>query len=93
MLVGVTGALVWMLWERNQIELRNAEAHPIAEALQGETEGVEGVWPPVAGGSGRGLAPGSDGSGGAPVSLAGACRGSPLPGTSVSTVQPPSSAT
>jgi phospholipase/carboxylesterase len=57
LLVVVSGVLAWRLWQDSGLELRNLEAHPIAEALQGESEeGTQGAWPPVAGGADRALA-------------------------------------
>ncbi|MBX7195050.1 MAG: hypothetical protein K1X94_23555, partial [Sandaracinaceae bacterium] len=60
LLAVVTGALAWVLWRDSGLELRNIEAHPIAEALQAETEAAEGVWPPVAGGLAPALVAGRD---------------------------------
>lgn len=61
LLVVSSSALGWLLWDRGRFELRHEEAHPIAEALQAETEEVAGAWPPVAGGLGQALAVVPDG--------------------------------
>jgi phospholipase/carboxylesterase len=80
LLVAASGTLGWLLWDRGRFELRHEEAHPIAEALQGETEEVAGAWPPVAGGLGQALAVTPDGGSGDAGSDAGAVdAGPPLP--------------
>ncbi|GAB4210422.1 MAG: hypothetical protein OHK0013_31030 [Sandaracinaceae bacterium] len=61
LLLASSGALVWLLWDRGRLELRHEESHPIAAALQGETEELVGAWPPVAGGLGQALAQTADG--------------------------------
>ena len=49
LLVGTSSVLGWLLWNRGQLEARFEEAHPIAEALQGELEEESGAWPPMVG--------------------------------------------
>ena len=49
LLVGTSSVLGWLLWNRAQLEARFEEAHPIAEALQGELEEETGAWPPMVG--------------------------------------------
>ncbi len=81
LLVVVTGSLAWVVYRDGAMEHRNAEAHPIAEALQGETEEPEGVWPPVAGGLGSALHDAGRLDAGSDVGVADASidAGAPLP--------------
>lgn len=79
LLVAVTGALAWTLWKDTALEHHDPEAHPIAAALQGESEELLGVWPPVAGGLEPALARGADAGADAAPADAAIDAGPPLP--------------